>query len=112
MIQHYEIKTSGVSDRIKQTLGSTAIPVYDWMLDTGLHQCDLLVYAAIFDILRHEPLTPQRINLSEVARRIHYTRQSVYNAVDMLVEHKFLFSQGSGNTTIFSLSPFDTLDLK
>lgn len=112
MQKSYEIKSTEVPDRIKMTLGSTSIPVYDWMFETGLHQCDLLVYAALFDILRHEPLTPQRINLAQLGRRIHYGRQAVYGSIELLVNHQFLFSRGEGRETLYSLYPFDTLDLK
>lgn len=112
MSKKFEIKTAGIPDRVKQTLESTHVPVYDWMLDAGLHQADLLVYAAIFDILRHEPLTPQKIKLSDVAKRLHYTPQAVYGTMNILVDHQFLYRQGSRQDSLFSLYPFDTLDLK
>lgn len=97
---------------ISTTIENTSIPIYDWMLDTGLHQADLLVYAAIFDILRHNPLEPQRINLARLSKRIHYTRQAVYGAVSLLTNQQFIFTQGEGRNTLFSIYPFETLDLK
>ena len=105
-----QIKPDGVPDRVKQTLSSKSIPIYYWMLDAGLHQADLLVYAAMFDILRHEPHTPKKINLAvEIGEPIHYTRQAVYGAVDMLVDHGFLYRQGSGRDALFSLYPINKL---
>jgi len=112
MFNPEEIKTEAVNDRIKQTLGCKFTPIYEWMFDTGLHQCDLLVYAALFDELRHYPKTPQNINLSDIARKIHYSPSSVCTSVDMLVEHGFLYRQGERTKTVYSLSPFNTLDLK
>lgn len=106
------IKTENVPDRIKQTLKSSCVPIYDWMFDIGLHQCDLLVYAAFFDELRHEPLTPKNIKLTDIANRIHYSVPSVCNSLNMLVEHNILFRQGERSFTKFSIYPFDTLDLK
>ena len=99
-----------VPDRIKQTLESPrGVMMYDWMFDTGLHQADLLVYACMFNELRDTPNTPQRVNMSEIARRIHYSPSSVHFSVDMLVEHGFLYSRGSRMDTVYSLYPITKL---
>jgi DNA-binding MarR family transcriptional regulator len=81
--------------------------MYDWMFDAGLHQAELVVYAAIFDILRHEPHKPQRINFRELADRIKYSCASVIYSVDMLVEHGFLYSKGVRQDRIVSLYPIN-----
>lgn len=107
-----KIKTSAVKDRVKQTLESNCICIYDWMLDTGLHQCDLLVYAALFDELRHEPMTPMKLSLSDLARRLHYSVSSIHASIDVLAEHEFIYRQGERNKTVYSIYPFNTLDLK
>lgn len=111
-MKKYEIKTAGVPDRIKQTLESYYVPIYDWMFDTDLHQADLLVYAALFDVLRHEPLTPMHISMTDIAKRIHYTLPSVTGSVELLRNCKLIFTQGERKNTLFSLFPFNTLDLK
>lgn len=107
-----EIKTEAAKDRIKQTLECKYTPLYEWMFETGLHQCDLIVYAALFDELRRYPRTPQNINMSDLARRIHYSPSSVHASIDMLVEHGFVYRQGERTKTLYSLYPFNTLDLK
>lgn len=112
MYKPEEIKVDAVSDRVKQTLECECIPIYTWMLDTGLHQCDLLVYAALFNELRHYPRTPMKINMSNIARRLHYSPSSVFASIDMLVEHGFVYRQGERTNTVYSLYPFNTLDLK
>ena len=112
MIMEKKYFTSRVEGCKYDTLNLTSIPIYDWMLETNLHQADLLVYAALFDELKDEPLMPQQINLSDIARRIHYSSSSVYGAVDLLVNLKLIFTQGDSRNKLFSLYPFDTLDLK
>lgn len=107
-----QINTEGVTDRIKQTLGASVIPVYDWMLDTGLGQADLLVYAALFDELRHQPLTPMHISQKEIAERVHYSQQSVGCSLNVLRKAQLIFTQGERRNILYSLYPFDTLDLK
>jgi DNA-binding MarR family transcriptional regulator len=107
-----QINTEGVTDHIKQTLQASVIPIYDWMLDTGLGQADLLVYAALFDVLRHEPLTPMHISQKEIAKRVHYSQQSVGCSLNVLRNAKLIFTQGERRNMLFSLYPFDTLDLK
>lgn len=104
--------TSPNQSTVEQTIKNKSIPIYDWMLDTGLHQADLLVYAALFDVLRHKPLEPQRINLAKFSRRIKYTRQAVYGSVSLLTNQQFIFTQGEGRNTLYSIYPFQTLDLK
>ena len=107
-----EIKTEAVNDRIKQTLGCEYTPIYEWMFDTGLHQCDLLVYAALFNELRRYPKTPMYVSMSDIARKIHYSPSSVAASVDMLVEHGFIYRRGERTKTLYSIYPFNTLDLK
>ena len=110
MLHAYETQPADL-DRIKQTLEADVVPIYDWMFDTGLHQCDLLVYAALFDELRHEPFTPQRIEQKKIAERIHYTPQAVGGSVDLLRKLKYIFTRGERRNMLFSLYPFDTLGL-
>ena len=106
------IKKDNVPDRIKQTLDCTSVPLYDWMFDIGLHQCDLLVYAVAFDELRKEPHNPKKLVMTDMAKRIHYSVPSVCHSVDMLVDHGFLYRQGRNKNIWYSIYPFDTLDLK
>lgn len=68
--------------------------------------------AAIFDVLRHDPLQPQRINMTNVAKRIKYTPAAVHGSVEMLTNHQMLFTRKDGKSLLFSLYPFNTLDLK
>ena len=112
MKKNYQINTTAVPDRIKQTLEAECVPVYDWMFETNLHQADLLVYAAMFDILRHYPHKPQRIELKTIAQRINYSVQAVSGSIQLLENMQLIFSQGERKNTVYSLFPFDTLDLR
>ena len=112
MKKNYQINTAAVQDCIRKTLCSKKVPIYDWMFETNLHQADLLVYAAMFDILRHYPHEPQRIELKTIAERIHYSVQSVFGSIELLERAKLIYSQGERKNTVYSLFPFDTLDLR
>ena len=112
MRKKFQINTDGIEDRIKQTLQEVPLPIYGWMLDTNLRQAELLTYAALFDELRHEPLTPKYIKLSDVAKRLHYDRHRMYEVIDNLVSYKLIYRQGTRRNSLYSLYPFNTLDLK
>lgn len=99
--------SEGVQDKVKLALEQCGVEIYPWMFDTGLHQADLLVYACMFDILKRYPLTPQRVNMSDIGRRIHYSPSSVHFSVDMLVDHGFLFRKGERKGQVYSLYPIE-----
>ena len=105
--------SSNIKDCIKKTLNeSNPLVIYDWMLDAKLRQADLLVFAAIFDQLRHEPRTPQYVKVVDLAKRIHYTHSAILHCIDRLVAQGFLYVRGTQHMKVYSLYPFDTLDLK
>lgn len=112
MKKNFQFNSAAVQDCVKQTLGAQKTPIYDWMFEIGLHNADLLVYAAMFDILRHYPHEPQRIELKTIAKRINYSVQSVSGSLQLLRNAKLIFSQGERKSTVYSLFPFDTLDLR
>lgn len=105
-----------LQDRIKQTLTSNSVPVYDWMFDLGLNATELVIYAHIFNILKREPLKEHFIDTRDICEIFKSSTSNAWVVIDSLCKRRLLWKRvvgrGRGSKTYYSLyQPVNTEDL-
>lgn len=96
-------------DRIKQTLVSNSVPLYDWMSDLGLNHTELVVYAHVFNILKSEPLKERLIETSDICNITKSSASNAWSVIDSICKRGLLWKRvvgrGRGSKTYYSLYP-------